>query len=679
MIAGLSFRLDPDFISGFIGQQPNWGPIGYVTYKRTYARPLDTLYLSHREFAAFASLQRSEEFWLTLLRVVEGTFSIIQDHCASLRLPWDPHRAQEMAKEMYVLMWTFRFTPPGRGLWMMGTPAVAKIGAAALMNCGMVSTANIDVDFADPFCFLADMSMLGVGVGGDTKGAGKVRLVVPVCDPSPHVVADSREGWVALIRRVLNSFVGKATLPLNVDYSLVRPAGAPIMTFGGTASGPEPLQELITSLTTVLMRRALSDNPTITSDDIVDVFNLEGRCVVAGNVRRSAEIMLGEPTDDGFLELKDREKNAAALDGWRWASNNSIIAQVGQSYAKAARQTSKNGEPGFFWLENARRFGRMGREPNGKDAKAVGTNPCSEQTLFDYELCNLVETYPAHCKNVTEYKHAVKFAYLYAKAVTLVTTHNPKTNAVTMKNRRIGCSMSGIVQAMSKFGRRRFFEMCDEAYDYIQALDEEYSGWLCVPLSIKTTSVKPSGTVSLLCGATPGIHHPIAHRYWRVIRFANDSYMVPILQEAGYPVHVLDPAKEPNTTAVYFPVEEQNFERSEDDVSMWEQLEYAAQMQEHWADNQVSVTIKFDRGAEGRDIVRALELFETRLKGVSFLPKDDHGFEHAPYQPISREQYQEAVARLRPFDLNGSTTEVEDRFCDSDKCATPWKSQSQQA
>lgn len=663
------FQLDDAFIAGFVGKQPAWGPVGYVTYKRTYARDLDKVYARHRELGERAGLAGNEEFWLTLARVAEGTFGILQDHCLSLRLPWDVERAQTMAQEMFQLMWSFKFLPPGRGLWVMGTPITARLGATALMNCGFFSTKDIDANFSAPFCALMDFSMLGVGIGGDTRGAEKMVIQRPqVAVLDAHVVEDTREAWVELLRRLLDAFAGIGTLPGSVDYSLVRPQGASIAGFGGTASGPGPLMEMYESIRALLLAGV---GEPITSEIIVDIFNLVGRCVVAGNTRRSAEIMLGEPTDEGFLELKDRDKHPVAVDTHRWASNNSILATVGQKYAKHARRTAQNGEPGYFWLDNAQHYGRMADPRSDVDAGVLGTNPCSEQSLHDGELCNLVETFPFHHKNVKEFKRTVKFAYLYAKTVTLLPTHNPRTNAVTMKNRRIGCSMSGIVQAMSKFGRRGFLDLCDESYEYVQHLDKEYSGWLCVPRSIKTTSVKPSGTVSLLCQATPGIHHPIAEFYWRVIRFASDSAMLPALRAAGHRCEEIDPVKEPNTTAVYFPVREEGFERAARDVSMWEQLELAAALQAHWADNQVSVTVTFDKKLEGPQIARALELYETRLKGVSFLPSEDHGYDHAPYQPISEETYLQAVASLRPLDLTRTAHEVTDKFCDADKCVRP--------
>lgn len=661
------FQLPDSFIQPYVGRQPQWGPIGYVTYKRTYARDLETIFPRHQELALAAGLQDTEEFWLTLTRVTEGTFTILRDHCLSLRLPWDEVRAQAMAQEMFVGMWEFRWLPPGRGLWTMGCPIIDKVGASALANCGFRSTQHIDLGFAEPFCAVMDFSMLGVGMGFDVRGTRKVRIQTPVVE-GVHVVEDTREGWVELQRRTLNAFVGVGTLPAEVDYSLVRPAGAKIRGFGGVASGPGPLKELHESIKELLYSRV---GEPVSVDVIVDIMNMEGRCVVAGNARRSAEISLGEHDDDVFLDLKDRTKHPKAVDSHRWASNNSILAKVGQKYDRVAKRIAANGEPGCVWLENARAYGRMADPPDHRDDRVMGVNPCSEQSLFDRELCVLVETFPFAHADTAEYLRTLKFAYLYAKTVTLLPTHDAPTNAVAMMNRRIGCSATGVVQAMQKFGRRAYLQMCDRGYEYIQELDAEYSEWLCVPRSIKTTSVKPGGTIPLLPGATPGIHHPHSQYYWRVVRFASNSRMLPAIRAAGYRCVPIDPAKEPNTTAVYFPVETPGFERGERDVSMWEQLELAAAMQHHWADNQVSVTIKFDRDKEGQEIARALELYETRLKGVSFLPHDDHGYEHAPYQEMTEQEYKAETARLRPLDLTGTRHEVTDNFCDTDKCELP--------
>ena len=256
------FSLSENFIAEYSSKQPNWGPVGYFTYKRTYARNLPD--------------GNTEEFWQTCKRVVEGVYNIQKQHCKALRLPWNDRKAQASAQEMFRRMWEFKFTPPGRGLWMMGTDLVYTKGSAALNNCAFVTTENIDIDFATPFCFLMDMSMFGVGVGGDCRGAGKIKIYEPKYTNTPYIVEDSREGWVELVRTILNSFVGKALYPTNIDYSQVRPRGAKIHGFGGVASGPQPLQDLVENISKVLWEEGREEPRLITSSQIVDIFNYIG-------------------------------------------------------------------------------------------------------------------------------------------------------------------------------------------------------------------------------------------------------------------------------------------------------------------------------------------------------------------------------------------------------------------
>ncbi len=643
------FTLNNDFVNKFKGKQPKWGPLGYVVFKRTYARPLPN--------------GKTEEYWQTLRRVVEGVFTIQKRHCYKNKLPWSQKKANNSAQRMFELMWEFKFTPPGRGLWMMGTDYVYERGGAALNNCAFVSTENISTDFAEPFCFLMDMSMLGVGVGGDTKGAGKITIQQPKVDETyVFKVPDTREGWVGLLRTVLNAFVGKNALPSEVDYSSIRPLGSPINGFGGTASGPEPLKEMYESIVKLLYGRV---GQKITSADIVDIFNLVGKCVVSGNVRRSAEIMFGDPNDTTFLDLKNPEKHKEEIYNHRWASNNSVFAEIGMDYSDVANRTAKNGEPGYEWLENARKYSRINCRPDNKDYRAGGGNPCLEQTLEPYELCCLVETYPTKHETLEEWIETLKYAYMYAKTVTLIPTHQPLTNRVMNRNRRIGCSISGITQAFKKFGRRKFFQACEEGYEKIQYWDRVYSEWLGIPHSIKTTSVKPSGTVSLLAGVTPGVHYPVAEYYIRNIRFQSGSPMLKQLKEAGYKVEK-DKYSE-NTMVVSFPVKEEFFDRSVDQVSVWEQLENVAQLQTYWADNQVSVTAYFSP-EEAKDIKNILELYEVRLKGVSFLPRKEHGYKQAPYIPLTKEQYENEINKIKKVRLKGDTHELVDKYCDGSEC-----------
>ncbi len=264
----MKFKLDETFVLQYQDQQPMWGPLGYITYKRTYARMVP-------------DEERTEEFFETLQRVAEGVFSLQKEHCFKFGLPWDEVKAQSDAQIMFDKMWKFRFLPPGRGLWMMGTEFIEKHGSMALNNCGFCSTQDINVRGTKAFEWLMDSLMLGVGVGFDTKGAGKIEIKAPKDETYVFQVPDSREGWVQAERHLLSAYFEGEAMPI-FDFSKVRPKGAPIRGFGGVASGPEPLKDMLESQKKILDNRI---GQLITSLDIVDLMNYIGKCVVAGNVR----------------------------------------------------------------------------------------------------------------------------------------------------------------------------------------------------------------------------------------------------------------------------------------------------------------------------------------------------------------------------------------------------------
>lgn len=274
-----------------------------------------------------------------------------------------------------------------------------------------------------------------------------------------------------------------------------------------------------------------------------------------------------------------------------------------------------------------------------------------------------------------------------------------------LRNRRIGCSMSGIAQFLADKGINTLKEWSEKGYHEIQACDIKYSDWLVIPRSIKTTCIKPSGTVSLLAGATPGMHYPESRFYWRRVRLGKDHECIEPLKAAGY---LVEPAAEDpdRKVVVCFPVDaadgmhadppdgadasssasagsgavvavdaiEQKKRklRTLDHITMWEQLSLAAFLQRHWADNQVSCTITFNPVTEGPQIKHALEVFQYQLKGISFLPRrPTQQYKHLPYEAMSEEEYRAAVTKIKPLDfsnLTGDNATAPDKFCDSSRC-----------
>jgi adenosylcobalamin-dependent ribonucleoside-triphosphate reductase len=553
----------------------------------------------------------------------------------------------------------------------MGTSITEERGLyAALNNCAFVSTGTIKDDYSKPFCFLMDASMLGVGVGFDTKGAGEVMIKLP--NPNrgieEYVIPDTREGWVESLKLLLESYF-HGTAEIQFDYTKIRALGEPIKGFGGVSSGHEPLKEIHEDIRKVLNRN-VSEPITITT--IVDIMNLIGKCVVAGNVRRTAEIVFGDPYNEEYLDLKNYKVNKHR-ETYGWTSNNSIYAELGMDYSEVCKRINGNGEPGFAWLHNMRKFSRMQNGGDDKDHRAGGGNPCLEQTLESYELCCLVETFPNNHDTLEDYQKTLKYAYLYAKTVTLGKTHWPDTNRVMLRNRRIGCSVSGVAQFITKHGMEDLRKWLEKGYKTIQSWDCIYSDWFAIPKSIKTTSVKPSGTVSLLVGATPGMHYPESRFYIRRMRLSKHSELLEPLKKAGYKI---EPSfgSEDSTMVVEVPVDAGEGIRTAAELSIWEQFSLAAFLQRHWADNQVSCTATFNPETEADELPHVLNYFQYRLKGISLLPRANGGvYKQMPYEGITEKEYSKQVKKLGYLSfvgVEGEQAEV-DKFCNNDVCDIP--------
>lgn len=649
------FELTENFLDQYKNKKPPFGfnGLGELTYYRSYSRIKEN--------------GKGEHWWETCKRVVEGTYNIQKQWVESHRLGWNPWKSQRSAQEMYDRMFHMKFLPPGRGLWAMGTKIIIERGIfSALNNCSFVSTKNIKEETAKPFCFLMDMSMVGVGVGFDTKGTGKISIKSPNDKEDTYVIPDSREGWVKSVELLIDSYLLKNQPTWKFDYSEIRSAGEPIKTFGGVAPGSDPLEKAHTYIRNVLNKNI--DQP-INSRVITDLMNIIGKCVVAGGVRRTAEIAFGDKEDKEFLNLKNYTMNPEREE-FGWASNNSIFSEIGMDYSQFSERISDNGEPGFIWLDNVQDYSRMVDEPDYKDHRVTGSNPCLEQSLESYEMCCLVESFPYKHESLEDFKRTLKFAYLYAKTVTLGRSHWIETNRVQLRNRRIGCSVSGVVQFLENNDIETLRTWLDEGYDTVQEYDKTYSEWLAIPRSIKTTSVKPSGTVSLLAGATPGVHFPDSRHYIRRIRLSKHSDLINPLKEAGYAIEIAK-GEEESTVVVEIPVKLGDNIRTLSEVSMWEQLHLTSFLQEHWADNQVSSTVSF-KPEESDQLTSALNYFQYKLKGISFLPRIEKGaYEQMPYEEITEKEYEKRSAQLKELDFTKIRNQGEreiDKFCTDDYC-----------
>ena len=665
-----SFTLSDDFVGSYRDKKVPWGyqdaagnSVGEIIFLRTYSRLKE---------------DGTKETWVDVCeRVINGMYSLQKDHAKQNRLPWSDTKAAASAKEAFDRLFNLKWTPPGRGLWVMGTPLVnVQKNSAALQNCAFVSTNSMNkIDPAKPFAFLMEASMLGVGVGFDDKGADKEFSIYAPTEGDTYVIPDTREGWVESVSALINSYLKPDQKRLKFDYSLIRPAGTPIKTFGGTASGADPLIKLHGHLDRIFKDRA---GEKLTRVDIADIGNLIGVCVVSGNVRRSAELLIGRIDDKQFLDLKNAEKfpernsYSKKAPGWGWMSNNSVETSVGTDLSPIIEGISRNGEPGVIWMDVTRKYGRLADPVNNKDWRAAGYNPCAEQSLESFECCTLVETYLNRHDSLEDYKRTLKFAYLYAKTVTLVPTHWEETNAIMQRNRRIGTSMSGVANFADNKGLPTLREWMDEGYNVLQGYDKSYSEWLGIRESIKTTTIKPSGTVSILAGESPGVHWTPGGKYFlRTIRFGNTDPMLPLFKLANYRV---EPASEsPDTTSVvYFPIKSEA-KRSEKEVSIYEKMALAATAQRYWSDNSVSVTVSFNPKTEAASIGTALHMYDGQLKTVSFLPMALGTYEQMPYTTSTEEEYEEGRMTLFPIDLKGvyegmAFDAIGEAYCTTDAC-----------
>lgn len=359
-------------------------------------------------------------------------------------------------------------------------------------------------------------------------------------------------------------------------------------------------------------------------------------------------------------------------------SNNSVSLTSGDDFEDfsyipdMAKRIVDNGEPGMINLYNMQKYGRYGKE---SPDEANLCNPCGEICLENFELCNLSEVFPHRCNGLEVFNKALKYATFYSTSVSLLPTSRPETNAVIAKNRRIGVSISGIAQWVSGAAPKewglmnytRLTRILRDGYKIVRAENKRLAKGAGVPESIRVTTIKPSGSISLLAGATAGVHYPVSRYAIRRVRVANDSPLVPSLKEAGVP-HEKDSYSD-NTLVFEFTIDHGDV-RPCDEVSPWEQFSLVAMLQRCWADNMVSATVYFDKEKDADEIEKILAMFIPVLKSVSLLPHSGHGYAQAPYEPITKKEYEtrkNSYSTLT-FDSVKDSVPQGSKFCDGESC-----------
>ena len=686
------FILSNEFKNKIRELKPSFGfnGLGEVVFRRTYSRD-------------------NEDWQDVVIRVIEGVMSIRKQHYINNSLAWNNQEMIDFAEEMGYSLFHMEWLPPGRGLWMMGTNFCYERGSTALNNCSATDTEKDLVHSAE---WTMDCLMNGVGVGFTTKWKGNANKPDKK-DSEVFVIPDSREGWVLSLIKLLCSYINSPKYGHNkfpqFDYSKIRKKGLPIKGFGGQASGAEPLKKMHNRITEYLDAfcngelnitastwkevKCIEDGSSKWIEEkinvkkkyghsrlIADIFNAIGACVVAGNVRRSAEIALGPVDEEEFIDLKNYEKNPERGE-IGWMSNNSVILSDDQDYEDfsyipdIAKRIVDNGEPGMINVYNMQKFGRYGKpQPDAGNL----CNPCGEIVLENFELCNLAEVFPPRCINSDRFYQALRYATFYASTVSILPTHRPETNAVIAKNRRIGISISGIAQwannqsllHSNEWGEMNYTKMTSvlrEGYKLVKEENYFLAQQAGVPTSVRITTIKPSGSISLLAGCTPGVHYPVSRFAIRRMRIGKDSPLVDTLVKANIPHE--DDSYSDNTLVFSFAIDHGNV-RSVEDVSPWEQFSLVAMLQRCWADNMVSATIYFDKEKDGPDVEKMLAMYIPVLKSVSMLPHAGHGYAQAPYEPINEKQYTELKDSYNIPDFSNTNNNIPSgsKFCDGDHC-----------
>lgn len=486
------------------------------------------------------------------------------------------------------------------------------------------------------------------------------------------VVGDSKEGWARGLRKLI-SLLYVGDIP-KWDLSKIRPAGARLKTFGGRASGPEPLNDLFNFVVSKFKEAA---GRQLNSIECHDIMCKIGEVVVVGGVRRSAMISLSNLSDDRMRHAKSGQwwEN----DGQRALANNSVAYTEKPAMETFMREwlalvESKSGERGIFSRDAAdKHVERNGRRKTGM---AWGTNPCSEIILRPYQFCNLTEVVIRPTDTEKTLAEKVKLATILGTIQSMY-THMPYLRPVWRKNteeeRLLGVSLTGIMD--NELTNKPSGKLLKKLRDTAVQTNNDFAQHLGISASAAITCVKPSGTVSQLVDSASGIHARHSTYYIRTVRGDNKDPLTQFMKDSGIPAEPC--VMKPDSTTVFsFPMASPDNAVTRNDMSAIEQLELWKTYALDWCEHKPSVTITV-RDAEWLKVgAWVYDNFDI-CSGVSFLPHSDHTYAQAPYQDCDEATYKNALkqtpksidwAKLSEYEKEDNTAGMQTLACSGDSC-----------
>ena len=548
--------------------------------------------------------------------------------------------------------------------------------AAERDNTCVYNCSYLPVDHPRAFDEAMFILLCGTGVGFSVERQAISKLPeVPkeLSDIGDTIaVADSKEGWAKGLRKLI-SLLYTGDVP-KWDLSKIRPAGARLKTFGGRASGPEPLNDLFKFVVAKFKGAA---GRKLNSIECHDIMCKIGEVVVVGGVRRSAMISLSNLSDDRMRHAKSGQwwEN----EGQRALANNSVAYTEKPDMETFLREwtalvESKSGERGIFSREAAdRHVARNGRRETGKE---WGTNPCSEIILRPYQFCNLTEVVVRATDTVKTLERKIKLATILG-TIQSTYTNFPYLRPIWSKNteeeRLLGVSLTGIMD--NEITYKATEKTLQQLRSVAVQTNRDYAESLGIAASAAITCVKPSGTVSQLVDSASGIHARHSEYYIRTVRGDNKDPLTQFLKDSGIPAEPC--VMKPDSTTVFsFPTKSPDNAVTRNDMDAIEQLELWKNYALNWCEHKPSVTITVRENEWLKVGAWVYDNFDI-CSGVSFLPHSDHTYAQAPYQDCDKLTYKAALvkmpsridwSKLSAYEKEDNTSGSQTMACSGDSC-----------